>query len=172
MRTRVLLVAAALAVAGILAAMAFNVATINTSASAATVSTDSALLALSCKDASEAGNKDEACSVGDNGVLNLNFEKGLGDGLGFQPNSEYEFHELVTITNNSKENLAVQITSEGPLFSTPGLTVTMDPDLSLPIDLPSDGFIKVTFKFELADGVQLITPDDLTADIKVTATAQ
>lgn len=170
MRFRVLMVATALAVAGLMAAMAYNVATINSPATAAVVSTDSALLALSCKPNTEAGNKDDTCSVKD-GVLFLNFEKGLEGDFGFQPNSEYEFNELVIITNNSSELLDIEVIGDGELFDTDGLTVTMTPDFSSPVELESGQSLSITFKFKVAGDAEL-TEENLTADIKVQATAK
>lgn len=75
MRSRVFLMVALLAIAGIMAAMAYTEAEVRNPAEATIVRTDVALLALSCKEG--VGNLDEACWVDEDGRMHLNFRKGL-----------------------------------------------------------------------------------------------
>lgn len=75
-RSRVLLMVALLAVAGVMAAMAYTSAEVNNPAEATIVRTDVALLALECADPSATGYKDANCEIKDDGRLHLNFAKG------------------------------------------------------------------------------------------------
>lgn len=76
MRSRLFLMVALLAVAGVMAAMAYTSAEVRNPAEATIVRTDVALLALSCNDEGP-GYKDENCWVDNDGRLHLDFAKGL-----------------------------------------------------------------------------------------------
>lgn len=163
-RFKTILVTAALALAGVIAVMAYTQATVNGSAAAAVVTTEDALLALSCSDG--AVNADGTCYV-EGGGLFLDFSKGIGD-RGFQPNSVYEFTDLVVVTNNSTGDVDVSLAAEGDLFTTAGLTVevTMNPDAPATL-AGSGGTATISFKFTAAGDVAL---SGLTGTLQVTAT--
>lgn len=74
MRSRLLLMVALLATAGIMAAMAYTSAEVRNPAEATVVRTDVALLALSCNEG--VGYMDENCWVDKDGRLHLDFAKG------------------------------------------------------------------------------------------------
>lgn len=171
MRIKIFLVAAILAAGGVLAAMAYNVASINQEAKAAVVSTEDALLALSCKNEEAAGNKDETCRVGADGLLHLDFTRSLQIGTGFQPRSEYEFDDLVIVHNNSNETVEVTVDTgeEGSLFHTNGLTVTMRLADSTYPTLPAGETTTISFEFALKRDVELTEDDDLQGEIIVRA---
>jgi hypothetical protein len=120
MKKGLLVVVVLLAMASLMAAMAYNTATITNSASLTIVSTDSALLQLDAKDASKVGMKDEAAKVVD-GNLVFNFNKGReGSDFGLQKNSTYEwfnnvsgnYYGLFRVWNHSKENLKLNLKAE------------------------------------------------------------
>jgi len=73
-RNRVLRLIAPLIISGVMAAMAYTSADINSPADAMVVRTDAALLALSCNEG--VGYKDETCWIDEDGLLRLDFAKG------------------------------------------------------------------------------------------------
>lgn len=75
MRSRVFLMVALLAVAGIMAAMAYSTGEVYNPAEGAVVSTENALLAISCHEG--VGNLDKACEIKSDGRAHLNVAKGL-----------------------------------------------------------------------------------------------
>lgn len=78
MRSRVVLMVALLATAGIMATMAYTSAEVRNPAEATIVRTDVALLALDCNtNDPDYGYADETCWVDKDGRLHLNFAKGL-----------------------------------------------------------------------------------------------
>lgn len=164
LRLRSMLVITALALTGVIAAMAYTQATINGSATAAVVATGDALLALRCSD--DAVNADGVCYVED-GKLYLDFSKGIGD-TGFQPNSEYQFDDLVIIANNSAGDVVVSFATQGDLFTTPGLTVDVAMDPSAPATLAGNGGeATISFTFTVDGEVDLA---GMTGTLSVTAT--
>lgn len=74
-RSRVFLMVALLAVAGIMAAMAYSTGEVYNPAEGAVVSTQNALLAISCHEG--VGNLDKACEIKSDGRAHLNVAKGL-----------------------------------------------------------------------------------------------
>lgn len=76
-RSRVMLMVALLATAGIMATMAYTSAEVRNPAQATIVRTDVALLALDCNEG--VGYMDESCTVEEDGRLHLNFAKGLSE---------------------------------------------------------------------------------------------
>lgn len=78
MRNRIVVMLAMLAVAGIMAAMAYTRAEVRNPASATIVRTDVALLALDCAP-DGVGYKDENCRVDKDGRLHLDFARGLAE---------------------------------------------------------------------------------------------
>lgn len=86
MRSRVLLMVALLATAGIMATMAYTSAEVRNPAQATIVRTDVALLALDCNEG--VGYKDESCWVDEDGRLHLDFAKGYGEEPGEAPSEE------------------------------------------------------------------------------------
>lgn len=93
MRSRVLLMVALLATAGIMATMAYTSAEVRNPAQATIVRTDVALLALDCNEG--VGYMDESCTVEDDGRLHLNFAKGLN-----QPGEPAEEEPVVVAVQN------------------------------------------------------------------------
>lgn len=124
----IIMIVALLAISGIMAAVAYTQANITNPAGVVTISTDSALLALTPNEGK--GYKDQTAYVED-GVLKFNFAAGLGldpdDGRapwkqdqinvthGLQPGSVYIFEDLFKITNNSFDSVRFKIRVEGDL---------------------------------------------------------
>ena len=113
MKKGVLVVVALLAIAGLMAAMAYNEATITSDQTLKVVATDQALLAL--KPGTGVGNLDETAYVDVNGVLQIEFGKGLGENgfHGLQPGSVYRWEKLISVQNKSAETLEVELTLDG-----------------------------------------------------------
>lgn len=86
----------------------YSWALVNNEVSAARVSTDTALLAVSEGDGS--GNTHIVSYINDRGELKMDFRMGRGgQGYGFQDKSQYTFSRVVKVTNNAKE--AMQVTA-------------------------------------------------------------
>lgn len=117
-RIGIILVVCLLAVAGIMAAMAYNTATVTNEAALKVVNTNKALLALEPDGEwsweNKVGFKDGTARIID-GQLYFEFGRGvLGVFRGLQPNSVYEYIPLFTIRNLSEEKIEVTISAEGP----------------------------------------------------------
>jgi hypothetical protein len=118
-----IIVIALLAVASLMAAMAYNSATVTNAAQLKVVSTNKALLTLEPNTPwswqSTVGAKDKTATVKD-GELFFEFGKGVDrDGstpvfYGLQPNSEYQWNPLFTMRNKSAETIDVTIEATGP----------------------------------------------------------
>lgn len=107
-----------LAVAGIMAAMAYNTANITNESALKVVNTNSALLALEPNGnwswQSKVGFKDGTARM-INGELYFEFGRGvLGVFRGLQPNSVYEYIPLFLLRNLSAEKIEVTVSAEGP----------------------------------------------------------
>lgn len=120
MKRGVLVVVALLALASVMAAMAYNSATVTSAAQLKVVSTDQALLGLELPNGQGGvvGTKDATVTV-EEGELVFRLGKGVGrDGsspvfYGLQPNSVYEWTPLFTIRNKSAETLDLTIEVTG-----------------------------------------------------------
>ena len=112
-----LLLVLVLATASLLAAAAYNTATVTNMASLTIVSSNEALLALVPKPAKELGNKDGTAFINESdGRLELNFNLGKGgDEFGLQPGSTYEWMRLFEVVNNSNEYLHWKVEVTGDL---------------------------------------------------------
>lgn len=115
----IVLIVCLLAVAGIMAAMAYSNATVTNAAQLSIVNTNEALLKLSPNPAwswtKPPGNKDSTAYI-ENGELRFNFGKGLnGNQYGLQPNSVYEWIPLFEMRNMSKEKVRVTVTATDDL---------------------------------------------------------
>lgn len=163
MRLQTLWLTAVLTLTGVMAAMAYTQATVNSAAAAAVVATDDALLALSCSEGPV--NADGVCDLED-GQLRLDFSRGIGPS-GFQPNSVYEFADLVIVTNNSAGDAEVSVAADGALFTTPGLTADVVIDPAAPSILPGNGgTAAISFTFSVDGSVDL---GGLDGAVRVTA---
>jgi hypothetical protein len=114
-----LLLVLVLAVTSLLAAAAYNTATVTNAAQLKITSTNSALVALSPDPAwswtGPPGNLDGTSSIV-NGELFFNFGKGvLGVDRGLQPNSVYEWIPLFELRNMSREKIWVTVTVTGAI---------------------------------------------------------
>ncbi len=142
MKKGLIVVIALLAVASLMAAMAYNSATVTNAAQLKVVSTDKALLTLEANTPwswqSTVGAKDNTATVKD-GELFFEFGKGVGrDGstpvfYGLQPNSEYQWNPLFTMRNKSAETIEVTIEATGPFaefitFGTCGQSTQNNPN--------------------------------------------
>lgn len=116
-RRSLLVVIALLAMASIMASMAYSTAKVTNTADLTVVNTSDALLQLKTKDITKVGLKDGAATIVD-GNLVFNFDKGIGGKtFGLQKNSEYEWFNDVTgnyyglfwVYNQSNENIKLNL---------------------------------------------------------------
>ncbi len=157
-------VTVALALAGVVAVMAYTQAAVSGSATVAVVTTEQALLALSCSDGPV--NADGACYIQD-GQIYLDFSRGIDDS-GFQPGSAYEFADLVIVRNNSTEDVTVSLVTEGDLFTTEGLTVEVTMSPAAPgLVAGNGGTATISFKVTVGAEVDL---SGLSGTLRLTAT--
>ena len=118
MKKSLILVVILLAVASLMAAMAYTKAMVTNNAELKIVNTNKALLALEPQDSKNKGFKDETAWIED-GELKFNFSKGRFYGLfkdktnihGLQPYSVYEWVPLFAIHNNSKDTIKVTVSA-------------------------------------------------------------
>ena len=118
MRKGLIIVVALLAMASVMAAMAYNSATVTSAQTLKVTSTDKALLSLVPKPVNKIGNKDVTAYVHNDGTLHFNFgASGLRkEGFpGLQPGSTYTWDDLFAIHNRSAENLRVTVNVTGRL---------------------------------------------------------
>ncbi len=107
----IIVIVALLAVSGIMAALAYNQATVITTGQMKVVNTNQALLTI--RPHGGVGNLDETAYIED-GMLFFEFGKGrLGVFRGLQRNSIYEWAELVNVYNQSNEKLQLYVKVEG-----------------------------------------------------------
>jgi hypothetical protein len=108
-RKGLLLVIVMLAIASLMAAMAYNNATIQNHATLKIAPTDTTLLAvIPNPDANAVGNKDLTGVVNSKGVAEFTFGKGYGGtDFGLQPGSFYKWDKLFSVKNNSNETIEV-----------------------------------------------------------------
>ena len=107
-RYGMLLLVLVLATASLLAAAAYNSATVTNAASMRIVNTKEALLAL--MPAGGSGNDDKTVEIDDKGRLVFKFEQGReGKPFGVQPNSVYVWENLFKVKNNTTENLNLTV---------------------------------------------------------------
>lgn len=98
------LIVCLLAVAGIMAVMAYSNAVVDNDAQLKIVNSSKALLALTTNP------RHNAAFVGYDGVMELNLNLGKDKAVfGLQARSEYCWDELFTVTNNSEKDLKVTI---------------------------------------------------------------
>lgn len=103
MKKGLLSVAFLLATSSALAAMSFSAAEVKSDMSVTVKNTDKALLALTPGD-------HKAVGINDEGVLEIDLNKGYGGKFGVQNKSKYYWDELFTITNNSDRGQVVAVT--------------------------------------------------------------
>lgn len=109
-RKSLLMVVALLAVASIMAAMAFNSGYVWNGQSLTIVQTTDALVAL--KPGTGVGNGDKTSYVKDNQLF-MDFGKGKGGKIfGLQPGSRYTWDDLFEVKNNSKEDIEINISTD------------------------------------------------------------
>ncbi|MDP5274384.1 hypothetical protein [Chengkuizengella axinellae] len=116
MKKALLVIASLLAVSSVMAAMAFSSATVKNDANFTIQNTSESLLAMKAGD-HEAAYYEEANDGAE--VLVIDFDKGKdGQEFGLQPNSEYTWLDLFSITNNSENPVDLTIdfapTGDGP----------------------------------------------------------
>lgn len=109
-RKGLVLVIVMLAIASLMAAMAYNNATIQNHATLKISTTDTSLLAvIPNPDANAVGNKDLTGVVNSKGVAEFTFGKGYGgNDFGLQPGSFYKWDKLFSVKNNSNETIEVR----------------------------------------------------------------
>lgn len=117
MRIRIAFLAALMFLAGTMAVMAYSQSTVESWTNAVILRTDSAILALACRDTREA----EICVMDEDGNLKLDFTgRGVisplrGADPGFPRGSDWEFDDVVVVTNNSRDTVLVGVTVDGDL---------------------------------------------------------
>lgn len=124
MKKGLLMVVILLAMASLMATMAYSSAMITNVAHLKVVTTDKALLALENKapwgnDRKTTGSKDNTVTI-DEGELVFKFGNGVGSSggeefHGLQPNSVYTWNYLFTVKNKSAEDIDVTVYLEGDL---------------------------------------------------------
>jgi hypothetical protein len=124
----ILVIIGLLAITGVMAAMAYNTATVTNETALKVVSTNSSLLQLNPNAnwswQSKVGFKDNTAKIKD-GELYFEFGRGVLDKFrGVQPNSVYEWVPLFFMRNMSEEKIEVTVSAEGPFadFMTFGIT--------------------------------------------------
>ncbi len=116
-KASILVIVGLLAVTGIMAAMAYNNATVVSSANLTIANTNAALLQLRhpAGQAGAVGSKDATYTI-KNGQMFIQFGMGTFNGVqsvyGLQPNSTYEWNPLFTIANLSAEKLDITVTAD------------------------------------------------------------
>ncbi len=116
---------AALAVSSMMAAMAFNGGYIHNEQAFTVSATNNSLVALSSPEM--VGNKDLTASLTDNGRMRFDFGKGIdGKMFGLQPGSNYVWNDLFDVTNNSKEDVQIRLTTDGNVGKYVTFTATVD----------------------------------------------
>lgn len=114
MRKSLLVVVVMLAMASLMAAMAFNSGYIHSSQRLSIVNTDNALVAL--VPGTGVGNLDATATVAPDGALSLDFGKGInGSYFGLQPGSSYVWNELFQVKSNTKEDIEYSFTLDSEL---------------------------------------------------------
>lgn len=109
MKKRLMLVVSLLAIASLMAAMAFTSASVTSDASFSVVNTDSALLALTPSDFHDAAYLG-GTHPSNAQKLVINWDKGYnGQEFGVQPNSEYIWDDLFEVKNNSEHPIDVKV---------------------------------------------------------------
>ncbi|HHV64829.1 MAG TPA: DUF1102 domain-containing protein [Peptococcaceae bacterium] len=104
-RRGLVLVIAMLAIASLMAAMAFSYANVPNNVTSAVVNTNEALLSIV-----ENPNFTDFASIGADGKLYIDFTNAYsGSNSGFQPGSTYEFKDLFYIKNNITKDIKVGI---------------------------------------------------------------
>lgn len=178
MLLRRLFLVALLSVAAVMTAMAYSESTLTNEASAAVVQTKSALLAVSCNE--EAADEVQLCAD-DDGFLTLDLQQ-LGSQAGIAANQKYYFDEVIDITNNSHETVAVGVEIDGDLAGSSHLEVTIssEPEGQGTVFYPSAGnaedatvtlepgeYVQASFMFSLPDDWTEAVP--LSGTVTVTA---
>lgn len=112
MRKSVILVVVLFAVASLMGAFAYNQAVVESDQTLKVVATNQALLAL--KPGDGVGNKDKTAYVDSDGILKIDFGRGLGENgfHGLQPGSTYTWNKLISIQNKSAETVEVTLNLE------------------------------------------------------------
>lgn len=111
MRRGLLVVVVLLAVASMMAAMAYTAATVRNPATFTVTNTAESLIGIEPLEGR--GNFDEAAYIGEDGMLKFDLRKGLNGGLfGLQPFSHYDWNPLFKVTNNSNEKIQFHLCFE------------------------------------------------------------
>lgn len=185
----VLLLVVVLAVCGLAAAAAYNSATVVSTQTLKIVNTNEALLALIPGPAGSTGNKDLTANVVD-GSLEIKFgvsgvknnDGSFKNGFpGLQPDSIYQWDQLISIWNKSAENLNVTVTVDSaiaPYLTIKGIHASNQWYDDVPVfgnsrsytfGLGADYTIPLTFIIDLPGNISLAT---LNGQITVTAVAK
>jgi len=137
MKRGVFVVAALLALASVMAAMAYTSATVTSPASMAVVNSATAYLRVYPsfhQNNPEVGYKDVNVFIDQDGRFKFDFTKGAhGVGAtGFQPGSRYEFKDLFCIYNESKDTVEYWLENDGIKYITvkAGNTILIDNGVS------------------------------------------
>lgn len=120
-RRSLLIVVALLCMASLMAAMAFTSATVTNPATMSIVNSAEAYVrAYPAHHTNEVGYKDVNVFIGEDGRFTFDFTKGAhGIGAtGFQPGSRYEFNDLFTIYDESKDAINVWLENDGLKYIT------------------------------------------------------
>lgn len=145
MKKSLMLVVALLAMASLMAAMAFTSASVTSLASFSVVNTDDALLALMPGEHQAARLESVA---GQPKTLVIDWDKGLNGGeFGIQPNSEYEWEDLFLVKNNSEHKIDVEVYLD-PNFSMSGTDVFFGKTRVAKNWISMGGTNKLTFSLE------------------------
>jgi hypothetical protein len=152
------LVIALLCMASLLAAMAYTSAEVKASYTVKVVASDKALLALV-----PSADADGTVAVDDKGNLVLDFGKSGSKNTGLQPGSKYVWKDLVTVKNNSDNNIKVTVANPegGHLAITSGNSAVKNTKIKGGKTLP------LTFTVTVPAGAEL---KSATGNIVVSAT--
>lgn len=154
MKKSLLIVVALLVAASLMAAMAYNQATVTSGDALRIVNTSAALLAI--KPGTGLGNLDATAYTQANGTLKIDFGKSglVNDMVGLQSDSTYVWDNLISLKNNSKENVDITITLEGAIanfitMSSTDATFAKTGTYTYKLSLPSGAEVPLGFKADL-----------------------
>lgn len=162
-RYGILLLMLVLATASLLAAAAYNTATVTNAASLRIVNTEDALLSLVPSKGS--GNRDATVTIDDKGRLVFEFARGRGGkSFGVQPNSVYQWDHLFKVVNNTSESLDVTVEVTGELRQQVEVKIEGADEFSGPEDtrdLGPGSEKHVSVRITCEDGVSFGNPSDV-----------
>lgn len=123
MKKGLLVVVALLALASLMAVMAYTDGYVHNTGYLKVSASDEALLAVIPADTSKAGYKDITAQINGFNKVQFNFGQGIGGKFfGLQPSSRYSWDRLITVQNNSEDDLELQFGVHEPLANY--LTIT------------------------------------------------